>query len=169
MKFAEKEEVFSQIYLKLLNFLSFSKRSRKEVLDKVEKYVSKSSISPKDKSEIKERIILALEKDGYLRDATDVDFAKSYIESLENSGKSFNSLRINRFLQKKGVSRDIINDILKNLDKDLIYESVLRDAQKKLRTLGGEDKYTKKRKLLKYLYGKGYPFDISSSVVDTLL
>ncbi|HQG79114.1 MAG TPA: RecX family transcriptional regulator, partial [bacterium] len=65
--------------------------------------------------------------------------------------------------------KEIIDDFLGNLDKNLIYESALRDAKKKLSSLDKEDKYTKKKKLLNYLYRKGYPFDISSSVVDTLL
>jgi len=169
MELDKRDAAYSKVYAKVLNFLSFSKRSKKELLDKIDKYISKSGLDSKDKKSVKEQIILALEKDGYLKDDTDVDFARSYIEGLRNSGKSLNYLKISHFLVKKGISKEIIDDFLGNLDKNLIYESALRDAKKKLSSLDKEDKYTKKKKLLNYLYRKGYPFDISSSVVDTLL
>jgi SOS response regulatory protein OraA/RecX len=82
MELDKRDIAYSKVYAKVLNFLSFSKRSRKELLDKVDKYISKSGLDAKDKTLIKEQITLSLERDGYLKDDADVDFARSYIEGL---------------------------------------------------------------------------------------
>ena len=168
MEINKKEEVYSKVYVKVLNFLSFSPRSRKEVLERIEKYLLKINFPSREKEEIREDIISNLKKDGYLKESNDKDFSILYIEGLKKSGKPFNSLRIFQFLSKKGISKDLINKIVKDLDEDSIYESVLKDAQKKLRILKDGDVYSKKRKLMNYLYRKGYPYNVVKSVVDTL-
>lgn len=165
----KKEEAYSRVFFQTLNFLSFSRRSAKEILEKVKKYTSKTRLSLSEKNEVEDMVIQRLKSDGYLRISNDEDYANFYIEGLKKSGKPFNSIRISNFLQKKGISREIINDLVKNLDKDSIYESVLRDAEKKLKVIRDPNRFSKKKKLLNYLYRKGYPFDIISSVVDTLL
>ncbi|MBW6441432.1 recombination regulator RecX [Patescibacteria group bacterium] len=168
MEINKKEEVYSKVYVKVLNFLSFSPRSRKEVLERIDKYFSKINFPSREKDEIKKDIISNLKKDGYLKESNDRDFSILYIEGLKKSRKPFNSLRISQFLSKKGISKDLINELVRDLDQDSIYESVLKDAQKKLRILKSGDAYSKKRKLISYLYRKGYPYDVVKSVVDTL-
>ena len=169
MELNKKDEAYSKAYFRVLNFLSFSKRSKKELLDKIEKYLSKTYLPKKDKDDVREQIIQNLKTDGYLKETIDEDFANSYVQGLRNSGKSFNGIRISQFLSKKGIPKEIINDVISNIDDEAVYESVLKDAEKKLRSLKNESALRKKQKLLNFLYRKGYPFDIVSSVVDTLL
>lgn len=168
MEIKKIDQEYSKVYFKLLNFLSFKQRSEKEVLDKIRFFVSKTSLSPKEKIDIKDKVIKSLKIDGYLKDSNDEDFTTSYIEGLQKSGRTFNKMRISKFLNKKGILREIINGALENLEDDSVYESVLNEASKKIRTLKDESSFLKKKKLINYLYRKGYPFDIVSTVVDTL-
>jgi len=169
MEFNKIDEAYSKVYFKILNFLSFKSRSEKEVLDKVKFFVSKTNISSEEKNQLKDKILDSLKNDGYLKDTNDEDFTKLYVEGLQKSGKPFNKIRISQFLTKKGISRDIVNQALEDLDEDAIYESVLNDAKKKIRNLKDDSNFSKKKKLINYLYRKGYPFNVVSSVVDTLL
>ena len=109
-----------------------------------------------------------MKNDGYLKDKNDEEYASSYIEDLKNSSKPFNTLNIRRFLTKKGVTDEIIKNVLEDIDSESIYNSVFRDAEKKIKYMKEPNVYLKKKKLMDYLYRKGYPFDIVSSVVDTL-
>lgn len=168
MELNKTDEAYSKVYFKILNFLSFNKRTKKELLDKLEKYLYRISLSQNEKSELRDRIISNLKIDGYLKDSNDEDYAEAYIQGLKNSSKPFNSIRIFQFLSKKGISKEIIEDAIGDIDNDSVHESVLRDAQKKIRSIRDGNAYQKKQKLIGFLLRKGYPFDIVSSVVDTL-
>jgi len=168
MELNKRDEAYFKIYAKVLNFISFSKRSRKEVTDKIRAYLSKVHLSSGEKIEIQDKVISNLKNDGYLKDNNDEEYSSSYIESLKNSGKPFNILNIRRFLTKKGVPDEIIKKASEDIDSESIYDSVFRDAEKKLKYMREPNLLLKKKKLMNYLYRKGYPFDIVSSVVDTL-
>lgn len=168
MELNKIDEAYSKVYFKILNFLSFNKRTKKELLEKLEKYLYKIRLSQNEKSELRERIISNLKTDGYLKDSNDEDYASLYIQGLKNSSKPFNSIRIFQFLSKKGISKQIIEEKIGDVDSDSVYESVLRDAQKKLKYVKNGNAFQKKQKLIGFLLRKGYPFDIVSSVVDTL-
>jgi regulatory protein len=169
MEIDKKQDAYLKVYLKVLNFLSYRRRTVKEVNDRIDKYLKKIVLPSREKSVIREKVISTLKNDGYIKESNDEDFAKFYISSLESSGKSFNKIKIFQFLQKRGISKEVIESSLSEIDPGLIYENVLFDAKKKLRNLKEENKYLKKKKLLNYLSRKGYPFDMVSSVVDTLL
>lgn len=168
MELNKIDEAYSRVYFKILNFLSFNKRTKKELLDKLEKYLYKTRLSQNEKSELKERIISNLKTDGYLKDSNDEDYVSTYIEGLKNSSKPFNSIRIFQFLSKKGISKEIIEEAIGDVDNDSVYESVLRDAQKKIKFISGGNAFQKKQKLIGFLLRKGYSYDTVSSVVDTL-
>jgi regulatory protein len=163
-----KEEIFSRSYLKVLNFLSFKKRSLKEILDCVKKTVLKNHLPLRENQEIEDRIVLMLKKDGYIKEFHDFDFSTSYVDGLTKSGKTFNKIKIKEFLRRKGVDSNVINDVIDSVSDDQVYSSVFKDAEKKLRTFKDGNLSLTRKKLLNYLYRKGYPFGISSAVVDTL-
>ena len=169
MEFDKKEEAYGRVHFKILNFLSFKQRSEKEVLDRIEKYLSKIHLPSREIDEIRQKVLSRLKEDGYLKDSNDLDFSTSYIRGLINSNKPTNKIKVSQFLLRKGVSKEIIQKALENLDNDFVYQSVLKEAEKKLRLIKGEDTYSKKKKLMNFLYRKGYPFEIITSVVDTLL
>lgn len=163
------EEIFDLLYLKMLNFLSFRQRSDREVQDRLRKYLSRSHLPLRERDAIGDRVVLRLEESGYLSDSNDLKFSQSYVLGLSNSGKSLNQKKIHQFLFKKGVDTDVVERALEDVSKDQFLNSALKDAEKKLRQLGGLDLFQKKMKLKDFLYRKGYDGETISSVVDTLL
>lgn len=166
MENSKLEEIYERVYFKMLNFISYRQRSEKEISDRLSKYLSKYRFSSEEIENIREKVINRLEESGYL---DDLDFAVSYVNGLVNSGKPVSERKIFQFLFKRGVSKEIINQALKFLPSDFILQSVLKEAEKKLKTTKGPDNFTRKQKLSQYLYRKGYPFEVITSVVDRLL
>lgn len=130
MELNKADKIYSRVYLKILNFLSFSKRSTNEITDKIGKYLFKEHIPLREKEIIKDKVISNLKSDGYIKETTDYDYSILYLDSLKKSPKPFNAINIRRFLSKKGISEEIIADVLENLDESSVYESVLKDAKK---------------------------------------
>lgn len=162
------DKAYSRVYFKVLNFLSFSNRSESEILGKIQTYISKTHLTSKEKEILKDRVITNLKSDGYLTESNDEDYASSYIQGLKNSGKSFNKIRVLKFLLKKGISKDITDESLSEIEDEDIYESVLKEAEKKIKYIKGENNFQKKQKLTTFLLRKGYPYETVSSVIDTL-
>jgi len=159
-------EIYEKVYFKMLNFISYRIRSEKEISDRLDKYLSKYRYSQDEIEDIRSHTVSKLEDAGYLNDT---EFASSYIKGLVSSKKPVSQMKIFQFLLKKGVSKDTINEALKYLPLDFLFENALKDGEKKIRLMRGVDKYTSKRKLSEYLYRKGYPFETIHSVIDSLL
>ena len=164
-----EDEICDSVYLKLLNFLSFKQRSEKEILDRIEKYLSRTHLPSRELDKVRSEITFKLKEDGYLRDSNDLDFSQSYVSGLLNSKKSINKKKVSQFLFKRGVSRENIEKVLEDVSPDSFYEGALRDAKKKLKLIKDGSEFQKRRKLSVFLYRKGYSSEIISSVVDTLL
>jgi regulatory protein len=166
MQDSKAEEIFEKVYFKILNFISYNLRSEKEVSDRLTKYLTKYHTNPKEKDALFSKLTVKLEEGGYLNDS---NFASLYIKSVSDSRKAVSKRKITHFLMKKGVSKDIISNVLNSLPTDFSLNNAKKDAEKKLRLLGNIDEFSKKRKLYDYLYRKGYDSGTISSVVDTLL
>lgn len=160
-------EAYEKTYFKMLNFVSYRLRSEKEVLDRLEKYLSKFSL-PKDSSDsVKSKVLSKLEDDGYLND---VKFASSYVKGLIFSNKPVSNMKIFQFLLKRGVPKEVIMNVLSSdLPSDFLLKNALKEGEKKKNSLRDVNPYTLKRKLLDYLYKKGYPSEVIHSVIDSLL
>ena len=166
MEKTELDGIYEKVYFKILNFVSYRQRSEKEISDRFSKYLLKYRLLPEEQEKIKSRIYSNLEQDGYL---DDVSFASTYIKAIVDSKKPISKIKIYQFLLKKGISKDTIEELLHLLPEDFVEQSVLKDAQKKLKTLRADNTFAKKGKLSNYLFRKGYPSDIIHSVVDSLL
>ena len=168
MDLSNLDKAYSRVYFKVLNFLSFNKRTESEILGKIQTYVSKTQLPSKEKQILKDRVIANLKNDGYLTESNDEDYASSYIQGLKNSGKAFNKIKVLKFLSKKGISKDIIDESLSEIEDRDIYGSVLKEAEKKIKFIKGGNSFQKKQRLTTSLLRKGYPYEIVSSVIDTL-
>lgn len=141
---------------KALNLLSYRQRSEKEIY---------TALKRKDCEEV--YIYKAMEycrMQGYLDDRA---FAESFIRDKLNLNK-LGIERIKYELMSKGVSRDIIDDVLV-VDKDDQFEAALDLAQRKLPSYKNDDKNGIYRKLSGFLQRKGYTFDIISKVMKETL
>jgi len=157
MKQKEKEldaQTISRVYGKILNLLSYRRRSGRELKEKLRKYISREKNV--DKKVMEKYLFQRLEGAGYVDDKK---FAQDLVEVISNSSKPKSILYIKRKLSEKGVSSSIINDSLQTLDKDFEYKSALKDIQKKASLLKNTNTFIKQQKIKKYLYGKGYSSD----------
>lgn len=104
---------------------------------------------------------------GYL---SDKEFAERLIE--EGLKKKKGLMKIKADLFSKGVSREIIDNLIQNYEGD---SNLLPNAKalaiKKLDSLKRKDleSFQKKQKLYSFLSGKGYSSDIIRQVVDELV
>lgn len=104
---------------------------------------------------------------GYLADK---DFAERFID--EGIKKKKGLMRIKSELYSKGISRDIIEQVLNKFDDDeTLIENAIIIARKKLESFNYKkyDANQKKQKLYSYLNNKGYSSDIIRQVVNKII
>lgn len=151
-----KAEEQNKVTNQALNLLSFRQRSEKEIY---------TALKRKGHEEFYiERAIDYCREQQYLDDRA---FAKAFIRDKLNLNK-LGEQRIKYELLAKGVSQDIIDDVLV-LDKDDQFEAALQLAEKKLPSYRNDDKNAIYRKLSGFLQRKGYTFDIVSKVMKEIL
>ncbi len=139
-----------------LNLLSYRQRSEKEIYNALKRKNFEDSY-------IKNAIDYCREN-RYLDDRA---FAESFIRDKMNLN-SFGPERIRYELILKGISKDIIEDLL-TIDYDEQYEMAMDLALKKLNTYKNGDRNSIYRKLTGFLQRKGYSFDIISKVAKEIL
>lgn len=142
-----KENNSANAYYIAVKYISIRKRSKKEVME----YLLKKDIT----KEMIENVIERLEKEGNINDFS---FSKSFVNDsllLTNKGP----LKIKNELIKYGISLDIINEALCDIDYDILKEKLfnLIDKQIKIRK---DSPSVLKLKLLNYFYNLGYEKDM---------
>ena len=147
LKKLTKENNSVNAYYVALKYISIRKRSKKEVVE----YLNKKDIA----EEMIEKVIDRLEKEGNINDFS---FSKSYVNDsllLTNKGP----LRIKNELIKYGISKDIIEEALYDIDYEILKEKLfnLIDKQIKIRK---DSPSVLKLKLLNYFYNLGYEKDM---------
>ena len=155
-----------QLKTRVLNFLSYKLRTEQEVLQRIERYLNRSEItSRQEKTELRDQIVLELKEHGLVNDEL---FAETFIKEKMLGPRSSSFAKIKEFLLRKGVSQDIIQQKFK-LFPSLEEGNVLREAEKKLKSIKGGDRRIRKQKLIKFLLSKGYRYDAIRSVVDSVV
>lgn len=128
------------------------------------------------RSRLIEETLEILEKKGYI---DDLAFAAWYVDQKNSAHKPLGPLRINQELARKGVSRDIREQVLTAIrentengenGENLEESAVFRVATQKMRSLERETDHRKKReKLLRALMSRGFPYQECARAVDTFL
>lgn len=97
----------------------------------------------------------------------DMNYAKAYINDKLNS---FGSQKIKYTLIQKGISKEILEEALADLNKDNERKTAFNLAKKKLDIIRKRenDSYKISGKLYRYLTSKGYGYDIVNEVVKEL-
>ena len=97
----------------------------------------------------------------------DKRFAQEYARSLLGQGKG--PIIIKYMLQQKGISAETTSSIILNLDPDLIHDSAIRLARKRLTYAHlNVDHPLDLVKLNHYLYSRGFPSSVSRPVIDEI-
>lgn len=151
-----KSEEEKRVINSALNLLSYRQNSIQELYTKL-----------KRKGYEEEYIIKAIEfckERDYLNDKS---YAENYIKDKTYLNK-YGEIRIRYDLIKKGISKDIIDEVL-DLDFDDEYSRALELAEKKVKSYGKDDKNAIYRKLAGFLQRKGYSYDVVSKVLREVL
>lgn len=98
----------------------------------------------------------------------DIKYAEMYIKDrLRNSGVK----KIKYSLIRKGVSEDIIDEVLNNVDTENQKNVAIELTEKKYNQLikRENDKYKIKNKLFRFLQGKGYEYSLITEVINQVM
>ena len=100
----------------------------------------------------------------------DYEFGKLYAEEKIRT-KSWGKNKLKAELYKKGISSNIVDQVLSEENDDSANEKALALAEKKLKTMlkRNYDKRELRAKLSAFLFSRGYEFDLIREVVDKLL
>jgi len=129
-------------YDRALNYLSVRPRSQHEI----ERYLRRKEYE----TGIIAAVISKLKKLGLIDDAS---FARSWIE-YRQAVKPRSRLKLRQELTQKGVDREIIDQTLETVDEDTQLQNLRQLIEKK------RHRYDDERKLMAYLAGQGYPYDL---------
>lgn len=141
-------------YNTALNYLSLRVRSKKEIYD----YLLKKGLT-KDDITI---VIDKLTKEGYLNDYT---FAKAYLHDQLNFTNN-GPYKIKNNLLELGVSKEITEELISEIDNNIVLEKLKKLVQKKLNATNSGSLNMIKTKLLTYFYNLGYDKESVLSVLD---
>ncbi|MDY6065116.1 MAG: RecX family transcriptional regulator [Finegoldia sp.] len=145
---------FETAFETALNFISYKLRSSYEVRNKL--------LSKKFNHETIDKVLEKLED---LKLIDDYSYCKIFINEKINSS-DYSKRRIENYLFKKGISKDIYKDYLENLyNYDLEYEKASSIVDKKIRSWSKKySGYQLKNKIITFLMQKGFSYDISKEI-----
>ncbi|MFN3781492.1 MAG: regulatory protein RecX [Candidatus Kapaibacteriota bacterium] len=138
-----------------LNYVSYKRRTKQQVVSRMrQKKFTEEEIS---------QAIKFLDEFGYLDD-------KSFIVSYYNyalSQKKHSIKRIRQDLLRKGVDKDLIEEVQKEINiENIEYENALKIAEKKIEQLTKQNKSKIIERLAQHLFAKGFSWEIINSVCD---
>lgn len=139
------------LYDKLTHYCSYSERCEHDVRLKC----SKLNIE----TEKAAYYIAKLKEEGFVNDAR---YASSFVRSKSKRG--WGSLKIKNALSRKKIPKEFIQKSLEEIDVNLQKEKVLDLAQKKLKNIKAKTDSERKTKLIRFLIGKGYSFDLANAI-----
>lgn len=141
----------------LYRFISFRPRSEKEVRD----YFKKKKVDPQKITEL-------IQKAKSQNLINDLDFAKWWLEQRQTfRPKGPRLLKIE--LKQKGISDELINELLNKNSKGQEFQNAASIAQKKLQSLKKYEYKEKRQKLFSFLIRRGFDFEETESAVDATL
>lgn len=155
---ADSSEDIGFKFDKVLKFLSYRSRSEFEIKE----YMLRKGWDEKTRN-------IILEKLKELKFINDEDFARQWLASRSHSRPKGRFL-VKMELQKKGVDKEIINELLLEERKVTTEETLAEEyGQKKLERLKGLPVLEIKRKLYSALVMRGFSAEIVGRVIDKLL
>lgn len=72
-------------------------------------------------------------------------------------------------LKQKGVSRDIVDEVLASLNTDEQSERLADKLRRKMRSTKASNQYELRGKLLRYALSLGYDYDMATSAIDGII
>ena len=154
-KYYQKASNFGKLYHATLNWLILRPRSVKETRD----YLFRKKLQTKEYDISDDDINLIIDRllaKNYLNDRA---FAEYYVENrFQNKGISSRRLRIE--LTKKGISPDLVSEIMQTIPRD-DSEEIAKIIAKKRRLKTYQDD----QKLIQYLTRQGFDYELAKTAV----
>ncbi|NMB81541.1 MAG: regulatory protein RecX [Ignavibacteria bacterium] len=97
----------------------------------------------------------------------DQQFAQQYLEEKTTKGKSGPG-KIKSELIRKGISREILEELFAKADNTQTIETALKLAIKKQKSIKEKDFKKSKQKIFSFLHNKGFDSDIIANVLNKL-
>ena len=110
-----------------------------------------------------QEVVDSLVKDKYV---DDLRYASSYARD-KASIQGWGEVKIRYMLSAKGVSRDVIDKALEEIDQDKADSRLEKLLQNKFKSL--KDDPQCRLKLLRFALGRGYSYDEVNTLINTLL
>lgn len=104
----------------------------------------------------------------YVKSFGYVDDARYVREYADTVGKRRSRNRVYADLIRRGISKDLIEEIFREMGEADETELIRKTAEKKMKTIDISD-YSGRRKLTAYLCGKGFQMNQILRVIDELL
>lgn len=151
---------FARYYNLVLRYLSYRPRSEKEILDYLKK---KQEKAPNLNETIVNQIMGKLKEYKFINDS---EFAKFWLEQRTKYKKK--PIRVIEYeLSQKGISRDIVEEILAEFDvKDLDLENAKKLSEKKLDFYRSLDPKKRREKVTGFLLRRGFNYDIVKKILN---
>ena len=138
---------------KILHYCDYQDRCKKEIFTKLDSF----ELSESDKNFIVE----FLQDEGYINDER---YCRSYVKSKLNL-KKWGVNKIKLSLRTKGGDREIIDNIISEIDQDSYKEELANLLKNK--KINESDPYKRKAKLVRYAVGKGYSYSLVMEVLGS--
>lgn len=158
---------FDVVYLTALRFLAHKPRTEAEVVQKLKRYLSTHPIEVDvGQSELIAQVIDLLKEEKFINDK---EYVSQYSSTSLASGKR-SSLFVKKFLLGKGISKDLVEDVLTE-HKDNDRNTAKNLALKKYNILSDKKLPDRKirEKVITYLLGRGFKFEDASDAVDSII
>jgi regulatory protein len=138
----------------LLDYLTGSARSKKQLADKL--------ASKNVPAEISKKLLDRFEEVGLIDDSA---FARQWIESRGAQGRGLAARALAQELRRKGIDDDVARDALAEIDTEEERIAAAELVRRKLRSMSRLEEQVKIRRLVGMLARKGYPPGLSFAVV----
>ncbi|SDM31794.1 regulatory protein RecX [Pedobacter antarcticus] len=139
--------------LKAESYCAYQERSQQEVRNKLYEW----GLHQQDTESIITELILT----NFLNEER---FAASYVSGKFNI-KRWGKIKIKQGLKLKKVPEKMIIKALAKIDYDDYLAAILTAAEKKAASITEKDAYKRKNKLITYLMGRGFEFNVISEVL----
>lgn len=138
---------------KMLHYCDYQDRCKKEIFTKLNTF----ELTDDDKG----FIIEFLQDEGFINDER---YCRSFVKGKLNL-KKWGVNKIKLSLIAKGVDREIIDEVLSEIDQDSYKEELVSLLKNK--KISESDPYKRKAKLIRYAVGKGYSLSMVMEVLNS--
>ncbi len=136
----------------MIHYCDYQDRCKKEIFTKLDTF----ELADSDR----DFIVDFLQDEGFINDER---YCRSFVKGKLNL-KKWGVNKIKLSLMTKGVDREIIDEVLSEIDQDSYKEELIKLLENK--KINESDPYKRKAKLIRYAVGKGYSLSMVMEVLN---